>query len=79
MQTILKSGTNGPANLRNKTLMGVDLCSPTNIIFTWALGSKSCSICNMTVIILVDICIETWQNRDRNMETAITHLGDLKF
>lgn len=47
-----------------KKLMEVDLCAPTDIIFMQASTSKCCGIYNMTVIIVVDICIETWKNKD---------------
>lgn len=53
---------------------------PTDIIFRH-LGTKCkcCSIYNMTVTIIVDICIEMAEQGPRSPETALPQLGDLKL
>lgn len=80
MQTAPEPGQEGPADLRNKTFMEVDLCIPTDNIFRHLGTKQKChNIYNPTVTFTVDICTEMAKQGPRSLETAIPQFGDLKF
>lgn len=56
-------GEGEPINLQNKILVEIDQCVPTDFNLIRTPNSKCCSI-YYGVIFMVDICIETQQNRD---------------